>query len=219
MEKNGNIMGSGIHAPLSGNKYILSTQPAQLSSHHSCRQEEGGTTVGHWHSPRDLSLSAKQEYTACSSFTPAGLSQSGNLFSPQPLPAGFFSSSSPARRELMYGSWLKWLYVRTCAHIQERREFSMSREGCGRCDVPWEKRCRVISRYAHVSRHHPAFPFFHSMPEFTVCVLMYQFRRTFNREEDINTVSWDARVDRRKKNSEEEKANTQWLVTLVISIT
>lgn len=30
-----------IRAPLSGNKYILSTGPTQLSSHHSCRQEAG----------------------------------------------------------------------------------------------------------------------------------------------------------------------------------
>lgn len=34
----------GIHAPLSGNKYILSTpgRETQLSSHHSCRQEGNG---------------------------------------------------------------------------------------------------------------------------------------------------------------------------------
>lgn len=39
-------MGSGIHAPLSGNKYILSIRPTQLSSHHSCRQERRGDKDG-----------------------------------------------------------------------------------------------------------------------------------------------------------------------------
>lgn len=109
-----------------------------------------GTTAGHWHSsPRDLSLSAKQaRVRRVLVFCPCGTFTIGILLSLRPLPFQplFFSSSSPARPELMYDSWLEWLYARTRAHFEAKRMLSVPGE-CGQCGVSWEKRCRVISTH------------------------------------------------------------------------
>jgi len=188
-------MGSGIHAPLSGNKYILSTQPTQLSSHHSllsADKRRKGPRQG-----TDIVVLAIYHLARSRSTLHARLSPSRDFHNREPsfsaspsIPVGFFSSSS-ARRELMYGSWLEWLYACTHVHTPKDEENSLCPKGVRsmRCPVRKTLQGDLSVRTRQVLRL------------FFFRLLMYQFRRIFNREKDIIVISWGARMDGSKKNS------------------
>lgn len=145
----------GIHAPLSGNKYILSTpgRETQLSSHHSCRQEgngrQGGQRGGRHRlyvhgGPRDLSLSAQSRTDVCTRvFRPRGtFTQSGSFF----LYLSLFTRSSSVSSRLFLilindSQTDVWLVIGVIVHTHAR---ARAREYASRLS-PRAKQFRGIS--------------------------------------------------------------------------
>jgi len=179
--RNGSIM--GIHMPLNGNKYILSIRPSELSYHRSCRQEgvqgeegyKGTLTTQHILAIYHLARSKAGRVLA---FRPRGIFTIGDpsFAAPSFQPA----FSHPHQRELMYSTWLEWLYAHTRAHARtSRRILNVSGEH-ERCGVPWGRCCRVVSVMRDTFARIPP-------RELSACVgplSIHQFHRTFNREGD-----------------------------------
>jgi len=160
--RNGSIMGSGIHTPLNGNKYILSIRPSQLSYHRSCRQERVERGGGHWlhNSSRDLSLSAKQGWTGARLSSPRDFHNRGMLPSPP-------SHSSRLFLILTGADWCMARDWSDCTHIYarthgQRGEFSTSRGSASDAAslegdvVGWSRWCGTHSHAYHPVSFPPA---------------------------------------------------------------